>query len=488
MVRIFVFHHDLRLEDNTTLLRAIQDGDDGPGPVLPVFIFPPEQIDPAKNAYFSNAAVQFMCECLEDLDKRLKSLGSRLFMFRGSTEEVLARLMEAVPIEGVYCNQDESSYAKARDAKVAKLCKERGVPLVQEEDYGLVGIQAGRLMPDGRPYLVLSQYYARLLKEDNVRTVATYKLQKGDFVGGSSKIGKKLKDVPGMLQSAEELHGLYARNAGVRTHGGREEGLGVLRRLREHRRYGEERDLPAIEGTTRASAHLRFGTISIREMYWAAVGAFGGQRDNPLVRELVFRDFYYKIYTWRPELQRGVAFRDAMDKRIPWKRPKDNQEAWQAWLQGTTGFPLADAGMRQLAGEGWVHNRVRMLVASVATRYLMFDWRDCAKAFYKGLVDADPFSNTAGWQWAAGIGVDSAPYFRAPFNPFLQSKRFDKDAEYIKRWVPELAEVPAAHIHRWGEAKIRALYPHVAYPAPLVDQAETSKRSLEIWMRAAKVA
>ena len=134
---------------------------------------------------------------------------------------------------------------------------------------------------------------------------------------------------------------------------------------------------------------------------------------------------------------------------------------------GHTGYPLVDAGIQQLLKTGWMHNRVRMTVASVATRYFYLDWRKCAKWFYQQLVDADPYSNTAGWQWAAGIGVDSAPYFRAPFNPFRQSYRFDRDAEYIYRWLPEVSAIDAKDLHKWDDPKIRAKYPDVKYPAPL---------------------
>lgn len=477
-VIVFLFHRDLRLHDNTALMHAIQDTK--ASHILPLFIFPPEQIDPLKNKYFSHPAVQFMCESLMDLDVELKKLGSRLLMIQGNTVDVLQQIHNAISFDAIYTNRDQTVYAITRDKSVREWCKAHTIEYNDFEDYGLVG-EKDCLLPDGRPYHVLAQYYKRILKDDPVHPINNYSLKPQKFVATN-----KIPKMNNVIESSE-LHGkFYKENTALKTKGGRSHGLNVLKNLHLHKKYNHERDFPAIEGTTRASAHLRFGTISIREMYWALRKLMGV--DNALIRELVFRDFYMKIYTHNPKLQRDTAFRETMDRNIHWKSPSKSPKEWKAWIDGTTGFPLVDAGMRQLLSEGWMHNRVRMLVASVATRYLYLDWRACAKYFYTRLIDADPFSNSAGWQWAAGIGVDSAPYFRAPFNPFLQSKRFDKDAVYIKRWVPELADVKSEHIHRWNEEKIRAIYKDkTIYPAPIVDQKERSKESMKIWTNAASM-
>lgn len=475
---IFLFHRDLRLYDNTALMHAIRDSKSAL--ILPLFIFPPEQIDPLKNKYFSNPAVQFMCESLTELDANLRELGSKLLMVQGDTLQVLHQLHNAMSYDAIYSNRDQTIYAMERDKSIQDWCKLHYVEYKDFEDYGLVK-QNDCLLPDGRPYHVLAQYYKRILKDDPVQPINTYVLKNTKFVA--------TKNMPKLNHTLDpsELNGkFYKENNDMKTKGGRSHGLKVLKNLHSHKKYNNERDFPALEGTTRASAHLRFGTISVREMYWELRKLMGA--DNGLIRELVFRDFYMKIYTHHPKLQRDVAFREVMDHNIPWKSPSKSLKEWKAWITGTTGFPLVDAGMRQLITEGWMHNRVRMLVASVATRYMYLDWRACAKYFYTRLVDADPFSNNAGWQWAAGIGVDSAPYFRAPFNPFLQSKRFDKDAVYIKRWVPELMDVKPEHIHRWNEAKIRGIYKDTVttYPEPIVDQRERSKESMDIWTKAAK--
>lgn len=474
MAAVFLFHRDLRLEDNTALLAAIKEH----ASVVPLFIFPEDQINPKRNKYFSHHAVRFMCECLHSLEEQLTALGSKLLMIRGDdTVSVLSDLFSKYPFKHLYYNKDFGVYAQERDARIGKWGDKNGISIHAYEDYGLVRHDEG-LLPDGRPYKVLAQYYARYQKDLRVRMVDTLRLQNGHFL----KNAKFPKGIKGVV-TQHDLSLLYDVPRSSQFKGGRAEGVNILRHLSLRKNYVTERDYPAMEGTTRASPHLRFGTISIREMYWTLNKHFG--KDHPLIRELVFRDFYYKIYNMHPELQRGTAYRSEMDKKISWKDPMVSKQEWLAWTTGTTGFPLVDAGMRQLITEGWMHNRVRMLVASFATRYLYLDWRACARYFYSRLVDADPVSNTAGWQWAAGIGVDSAPYFRAPFNPYLQSKRFDKDAAYIKRWVPELHDVAPAHIHRWGEPKIRGLYPNTSYPSPMLDQKTTSKESQKMWMEAA---
>ena len=473
MVAVMLFHRDLRMEDNTALLACTGDGHI----VVPLFVFPPEQIERNHNPYFSNASVQFMCESLQDLSSELhKKQGSKLLMVKGNTLDVLDHLYKQLPFTHLYMNKDLSVYALERDAKVATWCAKRGVSVSVHEDYGLLNSSEG-LLPDGRPYTVLAQYYRRFLKDLHVRKVDSTRLQRAHFLPRA-----KFPSLAGEIEAAD-LRELYEHNVNIKVQGGRRAGLALLSKLGKHHAYATERDIPALEGTTRASAHLRFGTFSVREMYWELRRLFGS--DHPLIRELVFRDFYMKIYTHRPSLQRGEAYRKDMDKTLPWRSPSRAKREWRAWTTGTTGFPLVDAGMRQLLHEGWMHNRVRMLVASVATRYLYLDWRACARFFYQHLVDADPFSNTAGWQWAAGIGVDSAPYFRAPFNPFLQSKRFDREADYIKRWVPELRDVKPEHIHRWGEDAIRAMYSHIDYQHPIVEQKERSRESLKIWKEAA---
>lgn len=494
-VAIFLFHRDLRLNDNRGLIKAYEwcrkhNAESGTlgatAFILPLFILPPEQIEPGKNRYFSLPAVRFMIESLDDLNSELNS---RLLLIEGNTTDVLDRIHASHNIDVVafFTNLDYSVYAVERDHNIRKWCSKRGVEFHGSEDYNLVPLDAG-LVEGVRPYMNLSQYYKRFLKDGTMKTnldirAFSWRAERflpKHYVGFGTGVVitsveglKKRFEVAGIKAGAEEIHG------------GRREALKILRRIKggAYRDYWKERDMPGIvKGTTRASAHLKFGTMSVREMYWAVVKGMGSF-DNALVRELIFRDFYLKIYANSKELQRGVAYRAELDSYIPWRGTKD--KLWAAWTEGKTGIPLVDAGMRQLAAEGWMHNRIRMVVASVATRHFMLDWRECARFFYAHLVDADPFSNTAGWQFMAGIGVDSAPYWRPPFNPFLQSKRFDPECVYIRRWLPEFRCVAKRDIHHWNEEDARTKYRgNCEYIAPVVDVREASRESMRIMKEA----
>jgi deoxyribodipyrimidine photo-lyase len=468
---VFMFHRDLRVVDNTALLTACEWASAHGGGVLPVFIFSPEQIDPLRNTYYSAAAVQFMCESLGEL--------TGLRVFHGDTLEVLEGLYKK-GMKAVFFNKDYSVYARERDEKIRRWCDKHSVEFHGDiEDYDLIPHAEGLLEQPVRPYTNLSQYFARFVKSVAGRPVlnvrkpaAAATLPKSTIKAGEALCAKTLPP--------------YRVNASLAQRGGRTNGRKVIERIRrgDLAKYARDRDYPAIDGTTQASAHLHFGTISVREMYWA----LRDKKNDALIRELVFRSFYLKIYSMRPALQRGEAFNSSLDKAVPWKSPKAAPREWKIWTAGTTGFPLVDAGMRQLEGTGWMHNRVRMLVATTATRYLLLDWRDCAKHFYTRLVDADTFSNTAGWQWAAGIGPDAVPYFRAPMNPFIQSKKFDFNAEYIKKWIPELAAVTPADIHKWDDEKTRKKYPGCTYPAPIIEQKVASRRAVTTFKQAAAAA
>lgn len=455
---VFVFHRDLRLADNTTLIKAIRDGFQ----ILPIFVFPPEQINPTQNPVFSNVAVQFMCESLLDLDRQLRMYSTRLFLFRGEYTDILNQIRKSVNFERLYSNRDESVYAHQRDKRIRAWCDEHRVGMYQEEDYGLIGLKEG-LLSNGKPYTVLQQYLNRYDKDLSVRQPTKFRFSSQQFASLDITLDASL--------DIAKLHTLYLPNPQVKVRGGRHEGFKRLRAVKSHKDYAQNREFPGLEGTTRASAYLKFGCFSIREMYWEVVKNFG--KHHGIIRELVFRDFYFKIYALQPKLQREKAFHAVLDENIPWT--KDNK-LWVAWTQGSTGIPLVDAGMRQLASEGWMHNRVRMVVATVATRYMLLDWRKCAKFFYSSLVDADPFSNTAGWQWSAGVGVQNTlARLRPPMNPFLQSHKYDAECSYIKKWVPELRDVPNRHIHHWYDPKIHSQYASTtSYPAPIVNPKEAS--------------
>jgi len=487
MSNIFLFHRDLRLPDNTALLRLAEKGKCRfDTPIIPVFIFDSVQVDAKRNPYYSRPAVQFMCECLEALDVELRALGSRLHIYHGDTLSILQTLHSKSPIKSIGWNVDPSAFARTRDTCLTTWATRAHIDVVTAEDYYLTAEAEG--LREGKPYMVLSAFWKWFLKNSPTRPVSTTKFGRGDFgilKGNNLDLDHHTRTIcPGRLLDSP-------------FEGGRHKALLRLKALGNLKTYSETRDFPAnSEGTSRLSPYIKFGALSIREVYWEARRRLGAE--SPFIRELVFRDFYAKIYSARPELHYSregrpmQAILSTLDKHLVWWPANSSAEAhrrWTAWTIGRTGFPLVDAGMRELVATGHQHNRVRMLCASVLTKYLWIDWRDGARFYYQHLVDADPFSNTAGWGFASSTGADAVPYFRAPFNPFIQSKRFDVETQYIKKWVPELADVPAKVIHAWGDAKVRAsMATAIGYPAPIVDAKEASKYAVGAFKKAATMA
>lgn len=463
---VFLFHKDLRLEDNTALIKLIKSFDDKVNQVLPVFIFDPRQVDKKKNEYFSNPAVQFMCESLVDLDSQLKS---RLNILHDSTLDALKDLHKHTPFTKIAWNEDWSAFAKKRDAQISKWALSKNIEVITAPDDYYLTEQDQGLGPSGEPYKVLSAFYNWIIKNDPVRHVDKFSFKSSHFAK-SLPISKPLS----LMKS------FYTPMPKLALHGGRDLALKRLSHLSELKHYAKERDYPAkTEGTSRLSPYIKFGCVSIREVYWRGRQELGVE--SPFLRELVFRDFYAKIYAQSADLQTGErAVKHKLDKNLKWNTPEQQPKLWKAWTTGTTGFPLVDAGMRQLIATGHQHNRVRMLCASVLTKYMWIDWRAGAKFYYTHLVDADIFSNTAGWGFSSGIGIDAAPYYRAPFNPLTQSKKYDPDAEYIKRWVPELASVPAKDIHNWDTLNQNKDVTEslTFYPKPILDRKQVSSAAV----------
>jgi deoxyribodipyrimidine photo-lyase len=479
-MNVFLFHRDLRIVDNTALAKA-------PKPITPVFIFTDEQIDPGKNKYFSHAAVQFLCESLEDLHNQIKG-GLNILHGFGNTLDQLTMLHSRTPISSITQNRDFSVYARSRDTMIAKWCDKQN-PQIQfnnYEDYDLVG-EKELLLNDNKAYTVLAAYYNRFIKEDAVKSIVTTKISISTATWSPYHSNPNSHQQVQMI-TPNELSTLYKSNASIAQHGGRKNGLKQLKKLTKTflDKYDHDRNYPALlDSTTQLSAHLKFGTISVRELYWTIVKN-AKTKDHPLIRELVFRSFYIKMCTERPSLQRAESFRQDIDKHIPWLKRSDSLYAkrWNAWTEGTTGFPIVDAGMRQLNTTGWMHGRVRMITATVLTRYFLIDWRDGARYFATKLVDYDPCSNNMGWQFSAALGENAQNIYRAPMNPFLQAKTYDNNAEYIKRWVKELAsdDVSTKQIHT-GTWSIVA----TKYPQPIVDQKDASRKAVALWKAATRL-
>lgn len=455
---IFIFRRDLRLEDNHGLIAALNESDK----VLPVFIFDPVLAKQSAPSYCAKR-MQFLCESLHELHTELTDRGSKLFVYSRNHADVVDTLLATSEYDAVYVNRDYTPYARARDERIADVCQKHNVSFEVHSTHLLVEPE-DVLKDDGEPYRVYTPFMkkARSLGDipepvsnthDNYLTSCPV-----DDLG-----------VAGIREYEPENPGAIAQT------GGRRAARAIVENFRDFTEYARMRDVPSKHGTTRLSAHLHFGTVSIREVFHAAEAEMGTSADK-YTNELFWRDFYAHIAFHFPHVLRGHNFNDDFD-RVVWE---ENENWFEAWQNGQTGFPIVDAGMRELKATGWMHNRVRMIVASFLTKDLHIDWRRGERHFKAHLVDYDAANNNGGWQWAAGTGADAAPYFRI-FNPWLQQKKFDPDCVYIKQWIPELADVSPDVVHALDTHE---LPDGVEYPQPIVDHAEERKRALELYGKA----
>ena len=459
---VYLFHRDLRLADSTGLIALAKRG----LTIIPVFILTPEQIDKKRNKYFSDAAVQVMADALVDLDASLRALKSCLRLFHGDVVEVLQTLHGRTEFQELHSGDDVTPYSKARDNRIEQWCRGAGVAFHIHQDVDLLGMSDG-LLQDGRPYTVFSAFYKRVLRDCQIRKVDTRALKPSELLPGNTRVRDSLP-----VQSIRQM---YEHNPGLAITGGRRAALRRMKVLDEMRDYESHRDFPALHnGTSMMSAHIKFGAVSIREVYWRLVKRWGVK--HSLVRELWFRSFYYHITNLFPHTLQGRPLRLKYE-RIPWR---DDPASLERWSEGTTGIPLCDAGARCLRQTGYVHNRVRMVMASVLCKNLLISWVVGERLLARQLADYDPTSNNHGWQFIAGSGPDAR--WDRTMNPMTQAAKYDPDAEYIKMWIPELRDVPAADIHRWDERHTR--HGDTGYPAPIVDLKKSRTRAMQVYAKA----
>jgi deoxyribodipyrimidine photo-lyase len=461
---LFLFRRDLRLADNTGLITASNKSQT----VIPVFLLNDQQIDPNQNKYFCAPGFQFMLTSLELLADNMKDIGGLLQFVSGDMYKNFEQLLSSNEIEAVFSNHDYTPFARARDKKLQKICAKHDVAWHSFSDYLLVEPEQGT-KDDGSPYKVFTPFY-RKNRVKNIRPVNESvvknwepKLPSDSLLSGLEVVEK------GWAEKFFARHNLvWNKNLAVK--GGRGEALYQRELLAQN--YDETRNFPSADTTSYLSPHHKFGTLSIRESYWFFRQKFGFE--HTVLSELFWRDFFTHIGWYFPEVF-GSAFR-AKYNQIQW--PND-PEKFGAWCNGQTGFPLVDAGMRELNETGFMHNRVRMVVASFLIKNLHVDWRWGEKYFAQNLVDYDPCVNNGNWQWAASTGCDAQPYFRI-FNPWSQQKKFDKDCEYIKKWIPELRDLEPKEIHMF-ENKIesvgsKSLFDETVngYPLPIVNNKTTA--------------
>jgi len=423
----FFWHRrDLRIHDNHGLFKALTCG----LKVIPLFIFDSTILSKLKP---DDQRVLFIYQQIERLKKSYASLGSDLKVFHGNPTELLPKLCEEYEIEKVFTNRDYEPNAISRDLHVFETLKSKNIEFIGAKDH-VIFEKNEVLKDDGKPYTVFTPYANKWKKT----------LSSNDL-----KSFESLEKTQNLLQT-NSIHELPTlKSLGFN-------GIQLVDFPSENtpeeiiKNYTDNRDYPSKNGTSRLGIHLRFGTISIRELASQAKNT-----NETYLNELIWRDFYQMIIYHFPHSSEN-SFKPIYD-RIPWS---NNENHFEAWCQGKTGYPLVDAGMRELNTTGHMHNRVRMVVASFLTKHLLIDWRWGANYFAEKLLDFELASNSGGWQWAAGSGCDAAPYFRI-FNPKLQLEKFDKQLTYTKKWVPEFGTK--------------------SYPAPIVDHATVTKNTIEVY-------
>ena len=415
---LFIFRRDLRVADNSGLMAAASAA----GQVIPCFIFDPSILARFEGHQFRLA---FLLQSLADLDRQLVDCGGNLRIFTGKPHEVVERLLAAGEIDGVFANRDYTPRAIRRDRLIRDVCKRAGVAFTLTAD-ALLNEPEAVTIADGDPYVVFTPYH---------RVASKYPVAPPVYERPDNLVGK---GAPGdAFTRAHKPHSVVSLDITP----GRDGALAILRHIESLADYENTRDYPATSGgTSRLSAHLRFGTCSPREAWHAIARGLG--EEHPLLRQLYWRDFFTQVAFHHPHVF-GHAFRREYDA-IEWR---EDEADFARWCEGKTGFPIVDAAMRELTSTGYMHNRTRMVVASFLVKNLHIDWRKGEAFFARYLIDYDPSVNNGNWQWAASTGCDAQPYFRV-FNPWRQQHRFDADAAYIKKWVPELAGLDAADIHR----------------------------------------
>lgn len=468
-VNVFIFRRDLRVTDNTSLHAVSQKYPDIP--ILPIFIFNPKQIEPDANAYYNGCIVAFMLESLASLDTQLNGY---LQCFHGDDEDVLKKIATQVDIQCIAFNKDFTPFAVQRDAKLTTFATSRNIEVISANDYTLFDFDI--LTENGKPYEVFTPFYRKCLKLESKIADVTPSTAKG------LRIYKRFL----MHRVKTITKYLHQEHMPLRTLiGGREHAHAILKRLEQkmYKKYDSERDYPALDKTTKMSAYLKFGCMSIREAFHTCVKTYG--LSHGLVRELIWREFYAHITHFFPNILQGQIGKKKNEPlkgkymHLSWE---DNKDMFQAWCEGKTGFPIVDAAMICMNKTGYMHNRLRMIVASFLVKDLHIDWTHGERYFAQRLVDYDPSSNSGGWQWAASVGADAQPYFRI-FNPWLQSEKFDKQCVFIKKWLPALANVPPAHIHAW-HAYCNQYQKNdiVYYPCPIVEHAKAVRKTKAMYV------
>ena len=457
------FRNDLRLQDNRALDDLFQTVDEWCG----LFVLEPRLVDIPS---VSRKRLSFLFECLDDLATDITQVGNRLVIIEGPAETQIPQVMHEMSASVLSFNESTTPFAKSRDQSVICSVEKAGHRVLKRRDHVIFSATDIR-SSKGSAYSVYTPYRNAWWKK--------YSQNDHDNVTPSKRPGPIASlgpvSTPKLFVSLKRGLDKPAFKSGHQA---------AYNRLNQFLNkpvalYHQNRDRPDLDGTSRLSMHLRFGTISVRECFKQAMeAAHTDPTYKPGVQqwldELVWREFYNAILEENPRVLHS-NYRQEYDY-LNWQ---NNPDHFSAWCEGRTGFPIVDAGIRQLLSTGWMHNRIRMIVASFLTKDLLIDWKLGERFFFEHLVDGDPASNNGGWQWAASTGTDAQPYFRI-FNPWKQSERWDPEGDYIRHWVAELRDVPASQLH----SPTSAAQLTSDYPAPIVDHASQRRAALMVYRKA----
>lgn len=455
-VNVVWFRRDLRIDDNRAFSKSIEEGSE----ILPIYIITDDMLN---ESIYSQPRTQFLLSALKRLKKELKEFHSKLYIFKGNPLLILQKIFDQIEVGILFFNRNYEPKEIERDREILKYCKTKGIQIKTFKDQVLH--ERGEILKkDKTPYSVFSFYFKKWYskKKDHCEKLTDFKTF--EFSGLEEHCLTPSKQFEKM-NPEKDFH-VFLKN--------------------QIFNYDVNRDYPNLDGTSRISAYLRTGLLSIRKVYHLTSKLLD-TNDNKktksietYIKQLAWRDFYYQILYHFPYVETG-AFIEKFNQ-LKWK---NNLQHFQRWCEGNTGFPIVDAGMRQLNREGWMHNRLRMITASFLTKDLLIDWRWGEQYFKERLLDYDLPLNNGGWQWCASTGTDAQPYFRI-FNPHSQAKKFDPFGEFIKKYVPELRQVSERFIHQPFDMseKQQSDFDCIIgrdYPYPIVDHSEQRKRALEMY-------
>jgi len=450
---LFIFRRDLRIVDNMGLLLANQKCKN----ITPIFIFTPEQVG-KQNKFKSDNSVQFMIESLQDLYDEIRKQGGTLYTFYGKNSTIVKNCIDDFKIDYICFNVDYTPYAIERDTEIVQLCAKKGIICDYAHDYCL--LEPGSVLSgSGTPYQKFTPFYNACLKH---KVQPPSRATKIHFSTKKSSVSDRIS----LKDAATRFTKI---NNDIDVHGGREIGIRVLQSAHKTQNHYEKTKNTLIYNTSRLSAYTKYGCVSIREAYHKMHG------NNNFIRQLWWRDFYMNILYSFPRVL-GNAMKPNYNK-VKWHY---NASYLKKWQQGETGFPIVDAAMTELNITGYMHNRGRLIVASFLVKTLLISWEHGEEYFATKLTDYDIASNNGNWQWIAGTGADSQPYFRV-FNPWSQSETYDKDALYIKKWLPQLEAVLPKDLHTWNTSCKKTEYKEIKYPEPIVDYTEQKEKALKMY-------